>query len=135
MYLLTHIPSHFSAAAVASCGTVWPVWGGRPSLYSTAWSAGSHCSRGPSYRTAETPLQTTGEKQSENREHHNSDPSFESVFGSLFHFYHKFTLLFIKDKLLKFWYLDNTFLINKTPNMSTKILYKQHFKSWIQICF
>lgn len=67
MYLLTHIPSHFSAAAVASCGTVWPVWGGRPSLYSTAWSAGSHCSRGPSYRTAETPLQTTGEKQSENR--------------------------------------------------------------------
>lgn len=33
-----------------------------------------------------------------------SDVSFESVFGSLFHFYHKFTLLFIKDKLLKFWY-------------------------------
>lgn len=70
-----------------------------------------------------------GKTQSEDREHHNSDPSFESVFGSLFHFYHKFTLLFIKDKLLKFWYLDNTFLINKTPNMSTKILYKQHFIS------
>lgn len=32
-----------------------------------------------------------------------SDTSFESVFGSLFHFYHKFTLLFIKDELLKFW--------------------------------
>lgn len=45
--------------------------------------------------------QTTG-KNSQRTD--DSDVSFESVFGSLFHFYHKFTLLFIKDKLLKFWY-------------------------------